>query len=128
MKMTERPVASDLYDPLVYALGRLSKFRPYVGISRGVVRDKVLRLVGIDPQHSPWPLKSASTKKRDGLYRVIHFAWYHQTRRHRIDPLCARGLARNNHVHGWALSLHGVEKAKRLRKRYDKAWDERFGT
>jgi DNA-directed RNA polymerase specialized sigma24 family protein len=87
-----RPKESEFYDPVVYLLGRLTNFKPYVGVPHTIVRDDALRLVGIDPENCPWPLKDTSTKKRDGLYRVVHFAWYHQTRKYRRDSnaLCGK--------------------------------------
>lgn len=82
------------------------------------VRDEVLRMVGIDPENSPWPLENTSSKKRDGLYRVVHFAWYHQTRHYRSElaALCAKPVTLKRGE--WALTALGVERAQELRKEH----------
>jgi len=89
---TERPTAAMFYEVVVCALGKLTDFQPYVGVPLEDVRDEALRLAGIDLENPPWPLKDSSSKKRDGLYRVIHRAWYCQTRRHQYDACCAKPL------------------------------------
>jgi hypothetical protein len=114
-----RPKESLFYEPMVYLLGRLTGFKPYIGVHHEKVRDDVLRLAGIDPDDCPWPLNSTSSKKRDGLYRVVHFAWYHQTRQYRpeSEALCARPIegARGE----WALTTLGVRRAKELKSKYE---------
>lgn len=89
-----RPKESVFYDPMLYLLGKLTGFKPYVGVPQEAVKDDVLRLAGIDPENCPWPLESKSSKDRDGLYRIVHFAWYHQTRMYRPDSkaYCAKPL------------------------------------
>jgi len=89
-----RPKESSFYEPMLYLLGKLTGFKAYVGVPHEAVQDDVLRLAGIDPADCPWPLKSRSSKSRDGLYRVVHFAWYHQTRQYRpdSDALCAKPM------------------------------------
>jgi DNA-directed RNA polymerase specialized sigma24 family protein len=116
-----RPKESRFYDPVVYLLGKLSGFKPYVGIPHEKVQDDVLRLAGIDPDNCPWPLRSTSSKKRDGLYRVVHFAWYHQTRQYRPEmvALCARPM--DGERGEWALTALGVKRAKELAEKYDGA-------
>lgn len=91
----ERPTPRHFYKPVVVALGKLTGFKAYVGVPHEAVQDDVLRLAGIDPENCPWPLKSRSSKSRDGLYRVLHFAWYHQTRSYNIrndKALCAKPM------------------------------------
>ena len=114
-----KPGERELRAPLVYVLGRLCGYRPYVGVPLEKVRDEVLRLLGITPENSPWPLKSTSSKTRDGLYRKVHFTWYHQTRQYRpqMNALCARPISGRRGE--WALTLLGVEEARRLRERYE---------
>lgn len=127
-----RPKESLFYLPTVYLIGRLTGFKPYVGVDHAKVRDDALRLAGLKlitdddghPTHasdgvSTWSLKSSSSKARDGLYRVIHFSWYHQTRMYRpeSEALCAKPIkgARGE----WALTALGVKEAKRLREAYE---------
>ena len=127
-----RPKESLFYQPIVYLIGRLSGFKPYVGVDHKKIRNDVLRLTGLTliededgtPTHatdgeSAWVLKSASSKARDGLYRICHFAWYHQTRQYRpeSEALCAKPV---NGARGeWALTAIGVKEAKRLREIYE---------
>lgn len=94
-----RPKESEFYLPLIYLLGKLTGFKAYVGVSHEKVQDDVLRLAGykvvsgpdddlgmaVDEDGNAWPLKSKDSKTRDGLHRVVHFAWYHQTRKYRCD-------------------------------------------
>lgn len=127
-----RPKESIFYDPTIYLIGRLCNFKPYIGVSHNKIQNDVLRLAGFtlindehgNPTHatdgtSAWKLKSASSKKRDGLYRVAHFAWYHQTRQYRpeAEAMCAKSIvgARGD----WALTALGAKKAKELRKVYE---------
>jgi len=128
-----RPKESSLYEPTVYLIGRLSGFKPYVGVDHSKVQDDVLRLAGfelVDPDGtgefthatdgvSTWPLKSSSSQARDGLRRVAHFAWYHQTRQYRPEALalCAKPVSGKRGQ--WALTALGVKEAKRLREVYE---------
>jgi len=118
-----RPKESLFYAPVIYLLGKLSGFKAYVGVDHAKVQDDALRLAGIDPEECPWPLKSTSSKKRDGLYRVVHFGWYHQTRQYRpeTEALCCRStdpttIGKRGY---WALTELGVKKAKALRAIYE---------
>jgi len=118
-----RPKESLFYAPVVYLIGKLSGFKPYVGVESKLIRDDALRLAGIDPEDCPWPLQSTSSKKRDGLYRVVHFGWYHQTRQYRAETeaLCCRPndpVTRGKRGY-WALTDLGVKKAKALREVYE---------
>jgi DNA-directed RNA polymerase specialized sigma24 family protein len=127
-----RPTESLFYLPLVYLIGRLSSFKPYIGVDHTKVRDDVLRLAGFTlitddkgtPTHatdgtSTWPLKSTSSKARDGLYRVVHFAWYHQTQVYRLQAK-ARCASPVKGLNGeWALTALGADEAKQLRELYD---------
>lgn len=114
-----RPKESTFYEPMIYLLGKLTGFKAYVGAPHEAVRDDVLRLAGIDPETCPWPLRSISSKTRNGLYRVVHFAWYHQTRQYRpeSEALCAKPIsgARGE----WALTELGVKKAKLLKEKFE---------
>jgi hypothetical protein len=114
-----RPKESLFYSPIVYLIGRLTGFKPYVGVDHTKVRDDALRLAGIEPDECPWPLKSSSSRTRDGLYRVVHFAWYHQTRMYRpeSEALCAKPIRAKRGE--WALTALGVKEAKRLREVYE---------
>lgn len=109
-----RPKESVFYEPVLYLLGKLTGFKPYVGVRHEDIRDDVLRLAGLDLIPDPaikdpkvrakapithatdgtsaWPLRSASSSKRDGLYRIVHFGWYHQTRQYRRSEktLCGK--------------------------------------
>jgi len=118
-----RPKESLFYAPVVYLLGRLTNFRPYVGVNHKLIRDDVLRLAGIDPEDSPWPLQSISSQNRNGLYRVVHFGFYHQTRQYReeSDALCCKPLdPESKGKRGWwALTDLGVKRAKALRAIYE---------
>jgi hypothetical protein len=94
-----RPKESQFYLPLIYILGRLTGFKPYVGVPHEKVQDDVLRLAGltvelgedkqpdraVDAEGNAWSLRSKNSQKRDGLYRVVHFAWYHQTKKYRPE-------------------------------------------
>lgn len=118
-----RPKESLFYAPVVYLIGKLSGFKPYVGVDHNLIQDDALRLAGIDPEDCPWPLKSTSSKKRDGLYRVVHFGWYHQTRQYREEneAMCCKPLdpdSRGKRGY-WALTDLGVKRAKALREIYE---------
>lgn len=120
-----RPTESLFYAPVIYLIGKLSGFKAYVGVDHRLIVDDALRLAGIDPENSPWPLRSTSSKKRDGLYRVVHFAWYHQTHKYRADnpekEFCARPndpVTRGKRGF-WALTALGVKRAKALREIYE---------
>jgi hypothetical protein len=94
---SSRPKESEFYLPVLYLLGKLSCFKPFVGVSHEKIQDDVLRLAGyeleydhggtavsaVDAKGNKWPLRSTNSETRDGLYRVVHFAWYHQTSRYR---------------------------------------------
>jgi hypothetical protein len=128
-----RPKESLFYSPTVYLIGRLTGFKPYVGVDHKLVRDDALRLAGLTlhdpdevghPTHasdgvSMWPLNSSSSKDRDGLYRVAHFGWYHQTRQYRpeAEALCAKPVVGKRGQ--WALTALGVREAKRLREEFE---------
>jgi DNA-directed RNA polymerase specialized sigma24 family protein len=118
-----RPKESLFYAPVVYLIGKLSGFKAYVGVDHRLIQDDAMRLAGIDPEDCPWPLKSTSSKKRDGLYRVVHFGWYHQTRQYREEneALCAKPLdPESKGKRGfWALTELGVKRAKALREIYE---------
>lgn len=127
-----RPKESRFYGPVVYLIGKLTNWKPYVGVDHTLIRDDALRLAGLDlirdedgiathatDGESVWPLESTSSKKRDGLYRVAHFGWYHQTRKYReeCDALCARPIKGKRGE--WALTQLGIQKAKALRRVYE---------
>ena len=42
-----RPKESLFYQPIVYLIGRLSGFKPYVGVDHKKIRNDVLRLTGL---------------------------------------------------------------------------------
>jgi DNA-directed RNA polymerase specialized sigma24 family protein len=114
-----RPTASVFFDPVVYLLGRHSGFKPYVGVSHEAIRDDALRLAGIDPANSPWPLRDSSSKSKDGLYRRVHFAWRNQCEQHcgNKPSLCGRPIIGGRGT--WALTVDGVARARELREKYD---------
>ena len=114
-----RPTERVFYDPVVYLIGKLSGWKPYVGVPHLAIRDDVLRLVGIDPANPPWPLKDSSKTAKDGIYRRVHFGWYHQTYKYRpVDrALCARPI--NGKRGDWALTELGVRRAKQLREVFE---------
>lgn len=135
-----RPKESLFYAPVVYLLGKLSGFKAYVGVNHKLVQDDALRLVGFDILEeededgesfpvaatdgvSEWPLKDTSSKNRDGLYRIVSFGWYHQTRQYRLESkaMCARPIdAATKGKRGyWALTDLGVKRAKALRDTYE---------
>lgn len=118
-----RPKESLFYAPVVYLIGKLSGFKPYVGVNHRLIQDDALRLAGIDPENCPWPLRSTSSKKRDGLYRVVHFGWYHQTRQYREEneAMCCKPLDPDTKGKRgyWALTDLGVKRAKALREIYE---------
>ena len=120
-----KPTESFFYAPVIYLIGKLSGFKAYVGVDHKLIRDDALRLAGIDPKDSPWKLESTSSKNRDGLYRVVHFGWYHQTHKYReANPereFCARPndpSTRGKRGY-WALTALGVKQAKALRAAYE---------
>lgn len=130
-----RPTESLLYAPVIYLLGKLSGFKPYVGVDHRLIQNDAIRLAGFTLLEEEgealsatngtvhWPLKSTSSRKRDGLHRVVHFGWYHQTRHYRTgtEALCGRPLdpATKGKRGFWALSQLGVKKAKALRSVYE---------
>lgn len=115
----QRPTAASLFDPVVYLLGRHSGFKPYVGVRCEAIRDDALRLIGIDPESCPWPLKDTSSRAKDGLYRRVHFAWRNQCVKHcgTRPSLCGRPITGPRGC--WALTVDGVARAKELRAKYD---------
>lgn len=119
LSVAERPTERVFYDPVIYLIGKLSGWKPYVGVPHLQIRDDVLRLAGIDPANSPWPLKDSSKTSKDGLYRRVHFAWYHQTRKYRVvdRALCARPIKGKRG--DWALTELGVKRAKQLREEFE---------
>jgi hypothetical protein len=86
---------------------------------RPVVDNEVEPTRAADGKGHWWSLRSSSSKHRDGLYRVVHFAWYHQTYKYRgqTEALCAKPIsgARGE----WALTELGVKRAKQLCAEYD---------
>lgn len=92
-----RPKESEFYAPLLYLLGKMTGFKPYVAVNHKAIQDDVLRLAGYkilldengeaeraaDTHGNTWPLRSEGSSDRNGLYRVVHFAWYHQTQQYR---------------------------------------------
>lgn len=128
-----RPKESEFYLPMVYLLGKLTGFKPYVGVPHEKIQDDVLRLAGFeieldddgqpvraaDAAGNSWRLHSTDSKTRDGLYRVVHFAWYHQTRQYRPESkaLCAKPWSSKRGQ--WALTELGVRKARELRAEYE---------
>jgi hypothetical protein len=94
-----RPKESLFYAPVVYLLGKLTNH---------ATQDEFA-----------WPLKDSSSKTRDGLYRVVTFGWYHQTRQYReeSEALCARPIQAKRGE--WALTDLGVKRAKALREIYE---------
>lgn len=137
-----RPKESLFYPAVVYLIGKLTNFQPYVGIDHALIRDDVLRLAGFTllynddddsvTEREPiaatdgtyvWPLKDTSSRNRDGLYRVVSFAWYHQTRQYReeCDALCCKPSDQNSiGKRGyWALTDLGAKKARALREIYE---------
>lgn len=114
----ERPTASLFYEPVVYLLGKLAGFKPYVGVDHELIQDDVLRLAGVElPPTSK--RRDANSKIRDGLYRVVHFAWRNQRNGYcgSRTALCAKPM---NGVRGhWALTREGAKRAKQLREVYE---------
>ena len=110
-----RPTASLFYDPVLYVIGRLTGFRPYVGVSHEEVRDEVLRIANIDPD-GDWARKDTSSEVRDGLYRRVQFAWRNQRREYCPPTRVAMCAKPKNGARGqWALTEMGVRRAKGLR-------------
>lgn len=131
-----RPKESLFYPTVLYLIGKLTNFQPYVGVDHTLVRDDAIRLAGFtliyDDDGKPvsatdgtytWPLESASSRSRDGLYRVVHFGWYHQTRQYReeCDALCCKPTDPGSEGKRgyWALTELGARKAKALRDIYE---------
>jgi len=118
-----RPKESLFYAPVIYLIAKHAGFKAYVGVDHTLLQDDAIRLAGFDPEDCPWPLKSTSSKQRDGLYRIVHFGWYHQTRQYRseTEALCCRPMdpATRGKRGYWALTDLGVKKAKALRALYE---------
>jgi len=137
-----KPTESLFYAPVIYLIGKLSGFKPYVGVHQKLIRDDAIRLAGLDllyeedkkgesvpvyatDGHFRWHLRSSSSKKRNGLYRTVSFGWYHQTHKYRADnpqrEFCARPMdpeTRGKRGY-WALTALGVKRAKALREVYE---------
>jgi len=106
----DKPTEKLFYGPVIYLIGKLCNFKPYVGVHHTLIENDAMRLAGLDlimgeendgevavaatDGLGTWPLKSTSSEKRDGLLRIVHFGWYHQTRHYRPDPkaLCGRPI------------------------------------
>jgi len=107
--------ARQLFDPVVYLLGKHSKFRAYVPVPQQKILDEALQMLGVDLTKFMGRLKDTSSEVRDGLYRRVHFAWRNQRReycRSRV-AMCAKPTsgARGE----WALTEQGVRRAKGLK-------------
>ena len=114
-----RPTASAFFDPLVYLLGKHSGFRPYVGVQHHLVLDDAIKLAGFGPE-TEVKTKDTSSKRRDGVYRRVHFAWRNQMAAYcgSRTPYTARPIAASGSGE-WALTEEGAKRAKELRKHYD---------
>jgi len=106
-----RPTASSFHQAVVYLIGKLSGWKPYITVQASDVLDDALSLVGIDPKHPNWPLTG-----RDGLYRRVGFAVRNQCRKHcgKRPALCTI-LGKNE----WALTALGVAEAKTLKAKFE---------
>lgn len=106
-----RPTATTFHKSVVYLIGKLSGWEAYVSVQAKDVLDDALRLAGIDPSDSPWPLTG-----RDGLYRRVGFAVRNQCRGHcgKRDPLCTI-LGKGE----WALTAVGLAEAQALRESFE---------
>lgn len=138
-KMGSRPKESEFYEPVLYLLGRLTSWRPYIGVAHEKLQNDVLRLAGYEVLKASdglplravntagewWPLRDSGTKTRDGLYRIVHFAWYHQTRQYRKNRPSQIYTARpweyglDRRPGEWALTELGVRRARELRPKYE---------
>lgn len=112
----ERPTASLFYDPVVYLIGKHAKWRPYVGVDHEVIRDDAIRLAGLTATKQG---RDACSRKRDGLYRRVHFAWRNQRNGYcgMRAALCAKPMSGERGQ--WALTREGVKHAKALREVYE---------
>jgi hypothetical protein len=111
--------AKNLYDPVVYLLGRLSGFRAGVAVSQDEVFEDAMRLAGIDVTHlSKWP-----PGVRDLMRRRIQSAWMEQRNRKGSEhpSLCMR--PEGARPGQWGLTEAGVERASRLCDVYDDVYD-----
>lgn len=106
-KSDGRITASDLYDHLLLALGRLTEFRAGASVSHEIVVQETLKLAGISLDN-PEILEG-----RNGLNRRVHFAWRNQCQKYCARSrrvYCQAGSSRGY----WALTSLGVEKARTL--------------
>jgi hypothetical protein len=106
-----RPTAAKFHQAVVYLIGKLSGWKPYITVQASDVLDDALSLVGIDPKNSPWPLIG-----RDGLYRRVGFAVRNQTRKSCGNrPAYCTILGKNE----WALTALGLTESKSLRDKFE---------
>lgn len=126
----KRPTAKSFFDPLVKVLGKIVKYKPYVGVHYKEVLDLVLKEVGINPKDSPWPLQGSGGKGQSyGLYRIVGYAFRNQRGNISSDwkysgkrePYCVlvdgqRGM--------WGLTEAGTQYARELNHadRDDPTW------
>ena len=106
-----RPTASFFHQSVVYLLGKLSGWKPYVSVPAEDVLDDALRLVGIDPDTTEWPLET-----RGGLYRCVGFAVRNQSRHY-----CGKRKALTTFFgkNEWALTAVGLTEARRLKAKFE---------
>lgn len=107
--MTEsksRLTAKDLFEPLLYVLGKHTGFDPQISVPHEALMNEVLEAAGIDPT-------SSVLTGRDGLYRRVHFAWRNQCKGYtgvsRV-PYCTKGAQRGH----WGLTEAGASRAREL--------------
>jgi DNA-directed RNA polymerase specialized sigma24 family protein len=108
-----QPLSESLfYNPVVYLLGKVSGFKPYVGVPPEKITEDVLRLVGIDPEEAPKELA-------ESRQRSVHAAWYHQTRQFRPGESAFCGKPIRGNPDDWSLTAIGVARAKELSLLFD---------
>ena len=110
-KAASRPTASSFHQSVVYLLGKLSGWKPYVSVPATDVLDDALRLVGIDPGNTDWILEG-----RDGLYRRVGWAVRNQCRSHCGNRPAHTTIFDKNE---WARTALGLCEAKRLKAQFE---------
>lgn len=106
-----RPTATTFHQSVVYLLGKLSGWKPYVSVPAKDVLDDALRLVGIDPDTTDWQLEG-----RDGLYRRVGRAVRNQCRTHCGNRPALTTIFDKNE---WAVTAVGLVEAKRLKATFE---------
>ena len=130
--VVKRPKESLFYSTVLYTLARESGWKSNVGVSLNPLYDTILKLSGFevvnadgqdwaqDTEGNRFALRDSSPGKRDGLYRRLHFATYHQTVSHRPpDKACVAKPTEGAKRGRWALTELGLAKAKALRAQFE---------